>query len=234
MNPQPQILGRTSGGADIEMFVHGKGSLPVLLIGGVHGDESEGYLFAERLHRELVQGSIPTPDGVTLYLVPRMNPDGCQANRRTNHRNVDLNRNLPTRDWDGKFQNVRYYPGSSAGSEVESRVTVELIEKTNPAFILSLHSYENPMVNYNGESLDVAAAMSKINGLPAKGDIGYPTPGSLGTYAGWERNIPTITLEILRGENPDSVWNNHLSGVLAGITYYVHNTLPSRKEPGGT
>ena len=31
---------------------------------------------------------------------------------------------------------------------------------------------------------------------PAEGSIGYPTPGSFGTYCGVERNIPTITLEL--------------------------------------
>ena len=31
---------------------------------------------------------------------------------------------------------------------------------------------------------------------PVEASIGYPTPGSFGTYAGIERQIPTITLEL--------------------------------------
>ena len=38
--------------------------------------------------------------------------------------------------------------------------------------------------------------MSCICGLPTKGDIGYPCPGSMGAYYGWERELPVITLEL--------------------------------------
>jgi protein MpaA len=36
----------------------------------------------------------------------------------------------------------------------------------------------------------------KIINYPIEENIGYPTPGSFGTWAGIERNIPTITLEL--------------------------------------
>jgi protein MpaA len=49
-------------------------------------------------------------------------------------------------------------------------------------------------------------------------DIGYPTPGSLGTYAGWERQIPTITFEIERGLPLSEVWPTVRGAVLAAIT----------------
>ncbi len=222
--------GKSSSGRPIPVHTHGSGRLCVLLIAGVHGDESEGFLFLEKFLTEIDHGSVRVPSGVSLICVPRLNPDGCVKLRRTNEHNVDLNRNLPTRDWTGEFENVRYYPGPSAGSEEESRFTVALMEHLDPHLILSLHSYEKPMINFNGECDDLAEAMSKLNGLPAKGDIGYPTPGSLGTYAGWERNLPTITLEILRGQSPENVWETHLSGVLAALGFYLDNNLPQRKQ----
>ena len=43
---------------------------------------------------------------------------------------------------------------------------------------------------------EIAEKISKIINYPAEASIGYPTPGSFGTYAGVERNIPTITLEL--------------------------------------
>ncbi len=191
-----------------------------LLIGGVHGDEPEGYLFAERFKKELEDGSLQLPEHVSLFICPRLNPDGCAVDRRTNARNVDLNRNLPTKDWTVDFTNPRYFPGLSAGSEVESEITVTLIESLKPTMIMSLHSYEHAMINYNGDCLDLAEAMAKSNGLPPKSDIGYPTPGSLGTYAGWERAIPTITLEILRGQLPDDAYSQHKGAVLDGLAFY--------------
>ncbi|MBL8020970.1 MAG: DUF2817 domain-containing protein [Leptospirales bacterium] len=230
MKPLGQrVFGKSHAGLDISTNRYGTGQLSVLLIGGVHGDESEGYIFAERFESELQKDKIKLPDEVVLHVCARLNPDGCKANRRTNHRNVDLNRNMPTKDWTGEFTNVRYYPGPHAGSESENQALLAMIQETRPSVILSLHSYENPMVNFNGESEDLGKAMSEKNGLPAKGDIGYPTPGSLGTYAGWERNIPTITLEILRGQDPDTVWSTHLGGVELAIGYYLHHKLPRRK-----
>lgn len=223
-------MGESFRGKAIEEWSTGTGGIKILLLGGVHGDESEGILFADRFIQEADVGTFAIPDGISLRVIPRMNPDGSGDNRRTNGRNVDLNRNMPTVDWVGDFTNVRYYPGESAGSEIESRILTGIISDWNPDFIISLHSYENAMVNFNGESEDVAKAMSEKNGLPPKGDIGYPTPGSLGTYAGWERNLPTITLEILRGQDPESVWNIHLDGILAALKFYLDHPLPVRKQ----
>lgn len=223
-------FGSTHGGTPIETEAFGDGDLPVLLIGGVHGDEPEGFLLVERLLAELRSG-LALPAGVRLYVCARLNADGCAVNRRTNGRNVDLNRNLPTADWDAAFTNVRYYPGQAAGSEPESVATLEMIEKLQPAAIFSMHSYEHAMVNFNGDCEDLAKAMGELNGLPPKGDIGYPTPGSLGTYAGWERNIPTITLEILRDQPAEPVYKQHRDPLLAAIAYYTEHPLPARKEP---
>ena len=174
----------------------------------------------ERFLGLLQDGTYSPNSKLSLHVCPRMNPDGCAENRRTNHHNVDLNRNLPTQNWSGDFTNVRYYPGPAAGSEPENQVLMKLLEDLKPALILSLHSYEKPMVNYDGAiSKEVAEAMSTKCGLPAKGDIGYPTTGSLGNYAAIERKIPTITLEILKGQDLEEVWKQHLPGLLATLDW---------------
>jgi protein MpaA len=216
--------GYSHEGRAIVLYRFGTGPFPALLIGGVHGDESEGYLFAERLLEQLKSGEYAPGSEISLYICPRLNPDGCFMNRRTNHRNVDLNRNLPTKDWTGSFTNPRYYPGPSAGSEPESVATLRILELVQPRYICSLHSWENPMINYNGDILDVAEAMSEKCGLPPEGDIGYPTPGSLGTYAGLERRIPTITMEFLRGESPETVWQKYREAILTGLHFYARSS----------
>ena len=45
-----------------------------------------------------------------------------------------------------------------------------------------------------------------IMNYPVEESIGYPTPGSFGTYAGVERNIPTITLEMDEEINVDELY----------------------------
>jgi protein MpaA len=218
---ETRCVGRSVNEREITLSTYGSGKLPVLLLGGVHGDETEGFLLVERFQQALISGEIVLSPDLTLYVCPRLNPDGCEALRRTNGNNVDLNRNLPTADWTGEFTNVRYFPGRTAGSEPESQLTLSLIAALQPRVIFSMHSYENAMINFNGPCEDLARAMSAGNGLPPKGDIGYPTPGSLGTYAGWERKIPTITLEILRGQDPESVWQIHRTALVTGIEYYL-------------
>lgn len=195
--------------------------MSILFIGGVHGNESEGFLFLERFIEEIKHHQIQIPDKITLWICPRVNPDGCAELRRTNQNNVDLNRNLPTKDWIANFVDPKYYPGPYPASEPESKATLALIENIQPKFIISFHSYENPMINYNGNCFDLAEAMSKYNFLEPKGDIGYPTPGSLGTYCGLERDIPTITLEILRGQEPEQVWNQHKKAVIKALEFYL-------------
>ena len=219
-------LARTLTGREISLYCHGAGRLKALLLGGVHGDEPEGFLLAERFRIELQAARLSLDEKLQLYICERVNPDGCEKLRRTNHRNVDLNRNLPSQDWQGEFKNVRYYPGPKAKSEIESKVTVKLIHKIKPDLIISLHSYEKAMVNYNGPSKELAEAMSAKNGLVAKADIGYPTPGSLGSYAGWERKIPTITLEILRGQEEKEVWGKHSQALRAALEHYLSHPHP--------
>lgn len=220
MDAKHQVLGISRENRPLELYTVGHGTVSVLLLGGVHGDEVEGFDLAERFLAFAQKSPTVVPAGVTLSICPRVNPDGCAGIRRTNHHNVDLNRNLPTKDWVGAFTNVRYYPGPSACSEPENKILVKLIDDVKPKLILSMHSYAQPMVNYNGEiSLEVAQKMCEKNGLEPKGDIGYPTPGSLGAYAGIERRIPTITLEILRGQDLDSVWQTHRTGLEAALQW---------------
>ena len=218
-----RVIGRTITGLEVFLHCHGSGRWKALLIGGVHGDEKEGFYLAERYLQALQANEVSLQENLQLYICPRLNPDGCVKLRRTNHHNVDLNRNLPSKDWNCEFTNVRYYPGVAPASEIESKLTVKLIEDIQPKLIISLHSYKEAMINYNGPCKDLAQAMSAHNGLPAKDDIGYSTPGSLGTYAGWERNIPTITLEILRGQGEHDVWQAHHKALTHAFAFYLNH-----------
>jgi len=220
---QKQIVGYSVKNQPIEVYYNQNpnAKFSILFLGGVHGNESEGFIFLERFLKEIDQENIKIPSEISLWICPRINPDGCSVLRRTNAHNVDLNRNLPTKDWTSDFTEPKYYPGPYPSSEPETIATLVLIHNIKPKFIISFHSYEKPMINYNGNCLELAEEMAKYNHLEPKGDIGYPTPGSLGTYAGFENNIPTITLEILRGQAPDKVWKQHLDAILKSLEFYL-------------
>lgn len=190
----------------------------LLLLGAVHGDEVEGLWLLEEMRARWTQEFPYRNVGVVLWA--RVNPDGVVTGQRWNSRNVDLNRNLPTKDWTPEIKNPRYPPGRAACSEPENRALVKLIETTNPCAVLSAHSFSNFQVNANGPSRPWADALSKVCGYPVTEDIGYPTPGSLGTYAGKERGIPTITLEIERGLPREKVLELHVPVMERALAYW--------------
>jgi protein MpaA len=222
MNHRDWILGSSVEGRELKvrafapgglaaeiLHVPGKASWPwILFLGGVHGDELEGVWLMEeaaRLWSEKFSGR-----GVGALIFSQVNPDGVSRPQRQNARGVDLNRNLPTKDWTPEVQNPRYFPGTLAGSEPENQALMKIIELCAPVAILSAHSFSQVQVNINGPSREWGEKLSALCGYPVTEDIGYPTPGCLGTYAGAERKIPTLTLEILRGLPREEVLGLHL------------------------
>jgi murein peptide amidase A len=215
-----QIIGKSVTGRVIERttFTQNASLDPILVIGGVHGDEYEGV---ELLHRFSKIITAQEHLSTNVSLIPCLNPDGYHAKTRVNKNGVDLNRNLPTQDWtatpvyktegaivaEGRQDLLRYNPGIEPGGELENQALIPVIKERKWKAVISVHSYEIPMVNYNGDhSESLANFMSQRVNLPAKADIGYPTPGSLGTWVGIELKIPCITLELPKDMKGFSDW----------------------------
>ena len=176
----------------------------VLLIGVFHGDEQDGEFLINKLIKDIEKNPELTGNNKVLF-IPCLNPDGKTKNTRGNSNGVDLNRNFPTKNWIKSEEKDEYYPGESPASEVETKFIIDIIEKYKPDRILTIHS-PYKVINYDGPADKISEEMSRFNGYPVQVDIGYPTPGSFGTYAGKERNIPTVTLELPVGCSPDSLW----------------------------
>lgn len=211
--PSPFVFGKTAIGLPIPAYRWESGGPEVLVLGGVHGDETEGVVCAHGLYEAL---SASFPFKMNLTLAPAFNLDGVLAKSRLNGNGVDLNRNLPSNDWNPKAFNERYPPGPHANSEPENQALVSYLAARKPRFVLSLHSWK-PMLNVNGACHPEAEAIRAQTGYVIEESIGYPTPGSLGTYAGIERDMPTLTYEIERGLAPREVLRVHVPAVLAGL-----------------
>ncbi len=184
----------------------------VLILSGVHGDEPEGVVCARGLLQKFLENF---NFKLNLTLVPEFNPEGVLLKTRCNSNKVDLNRNLPTKDWSPVAASVQYFPGPQALSEKENQALVRYLQVEKPDVIFSLHSWK-PMLNTNGH-LPEATIISEMTGYKIEPDIGYPTPGSLGTYAGLENNIPTLTYEIERDIPFDQILRIHVPAMLAGL-----------------
>lgn len=175
---------KTKLGNEIELVGDPKGK--VLIIGVFHGDEPQG--------KYLIESYLTCSQKSGLLFIPCLNPDGMARNTRTNANGVDLNRNFPTKNWQLSEKN-NYFGGETPASEVETRFVIDVIQEFKPELILTLHT-PYKIVNYDGDAKEIAQKISGIINYPIESDIGYPTPGSFGTYCGIERNIPTVTLEL--------------------------------------
>ena len=158
----------------------------VLVIGCFHGDEPQG--------KYLIDEYIKSVKGTNLAFIDCLNEYGYLNNCRVNKNGVDLNRNFPTKNWKLSPKN-EFFGGLSAGSEDETKFVIDIVNKLNPKLILTLHA-PYKIVNFDGDALEISNKISKIIGYPVEPSIGYPTPGSFGTWAGIEKGIPTITLEL--------------------------------------
>ncbi|HTL30533.1 MAG TPA: M14 family zinc carboxypeptidase [Tepidisphaeraceae bacterium] len=218
--PRSIGLGESVKGQPIVAQVFGDGTRPVLILGGIHGDEVTSVDLTKNLIDLLKRSpSLIGPKSVAIIAVA--NPDGYGANKRTNARGVDLNRNFPASNYRTVMQTKapkgRY--GASAASEPETRALLRALDTFNPRLIISIHSISDHREcnNYDGPASDVAQKMSLLNGYPVKDNIGYPTPGSMGTFCGNDRQIPMITLELPRAGTGADAWAKNKEALIAAI-----------------
>ena len=169
----------------------------VLLIGGIHGDEYSSVSIVFKWMKTLEQYH----SGLFhWHIIPLMNPDGLlqRKSQRVNANDVDLNRNFPMDDWENTAlrhwkqftgSNPRYYPGESALSEPESAWLVKHINEFNPDVIVAVHAPYG-IVDFDGPR-DGPYKLGRLH-LNLLGTY----PGSLGNYAGIQRKIPVVTIEL--------------------------------------
>jgi protein MpaA len=211
--PEPPPHAVSVEGRRISCSVHGRGRPTVLVLGGIHGNEPAGVPLCRRLCAHLAQ----RPDalaGRRVVVAPATNPDGLAHHRRTNARGVDLNRNFATANW----QDVRRH-GSRPLSEPESRFIAALIDRYRPAAIVTIHQ---PLacVDWDGPGEALARRMARACGLPAR-KLGARA-GSLGSFAGVDRQIPTVTLELPKNAtalDAEQLWRRYGGALLVAIRF---------------
>src|SRR5687767_9677171 len=190
-------IGRSRQGRAIVASCHGdpatRGGL--VLMAGIHGDEGSSVeAMLELLASPLPEGPRP------LWVVPALNPDGLLVATKNSAANVDLNRNFPARNFTAEHA-PGYDPGPAALSEPESAAFAELLDRVAPAAVVTVHA-PFACINYDGPAADWAQAVADACGWPARGDLGYPTPGSLGSWLGVDRGLPVLTIELPPGAYP--------------------------------
>ena len=169
----------------------------VLLIGGIHGDEYSSVSIVFKWMSILDEHHT----GMFHWrIVPLLNPDGLlrQDAWRMNANGVDLNRNFPMPGWEDvaprywveqTHSSPRYFPGVKPLSEPESRWLVDEINSFTPDVIVAVHA-PHGVVDYDGPR----SGPHKLGRLYL--NLLGTFPGSLGNYAGVQRRIPVVTVEL--------------------------------------
>lgn len=209
----------------------------VLLIGGIHGDEYSSVSIVFKWLRILDDHH----SGLFhWHILPLLNPDGLlrKKSQRMNENDVDLNRNFPMDDWENTAlkhwievtgKNPRRYPGEAALSEPESSWLVDYINDFNPDVIVAVHA-PHGIVDYDGPR----------NGPYKLGRLYLNLlgtyPGSLGNYAGIQREIPVVTIELpYAGIMPtnkeiNSIWRDMVKWLSDNITEEAYHQSLLRKN----
>jgi len=215
-----EVFGYSAKGRRLTAYVFGNGPNVTMIFGAFHRDEpaSAGMVEALRLY---LTANPREWKGSTVVLVPWTNPDGALLHERTNANGVDLNRNFPG-TWSSISLGSRYNPGPAAASEPETRAVMHLVEKYAPSKVISIHQPFH-CLNWDGEAgRALAEEMCLYNGYPTKQGIGYPTPGSFGTYCAG-KGIAVVTLEMPSAVFP-TCWRQNKKALLAAIRMEVPPT----------
>jgi predicted deacylase len=200
----PALVGESIGasvqGRSIELFSVGSGPRRVLVVGGVHGDETGGAV-ARQLLAYLEDHPEAVPAGVFIAVVPSANPDGEAAGTRANANGVDINRNFPSDNWAGVLsEGDRPTDGLTGGagpaSEPETQALVSCLADDYD-LVISLHS-QGGIIDFDGEGgRAIAEHMSAVSGLPVQHlDYQEYVTGSLGIYVPEAYGVPVITVEL--------------------------------------
>lgn len=157
----------------------------IYLLAAQHGDERNTKRILEYFVREMKLVSRDFTNERRVIMIPLYNPDGYKRHHRMTTGDIDLNRDFPTSDGD-----------EANPKSPETRAFLKLMKKYPPTLIYNIHQPFRVVLAYEGDE-ELAKPFATLADYPMGQDVGYPTPGSLGTY-GKENKIPVITVELAR------------------------------------
>ena len=169
------LIGHSVRGRAIYAYQRGDSYGPtVLVVGSIHGNEPGGVAVARRLLKT------PPPEGIDLWVILNLNPDGRAAGTRGNAHGVDLNRNFP---WRWRRLSGAFYSGRRSLSEPEARAAYHLIERLQPRLSIWFHQ---PLgaVSVTKRSLALERRFARLAELRIARLPAYP-----GSATSWERHV---------------------------------------------
>ena len=206
-----ELIPRSVEDRAIDVWTVGEGERVLLFLAAIHGNEQAGPRLVERL-RQVLEAEPERLEGRRVVIVPVVNPDGFELDRRHNANNVDLNRNFPASN---RREGSAF--GERALSEPEAFFLAGLIDGEQPALIVTLHQ---PLgcIDWDGPAEQLARRLGALDVLPVH-RLGSRA-GSLGAWAGGDLGIPVISLELpggMNGKSADYLWERFGPLLLAAL-----------------
>jgi protein MpaA len=203
-------IGTSVQGRPIRAFHLGDPGAQVtaVVLGSMHGNEKAGT----RVVRALRRGA--PVQGVNLWVIPTMNPDGAARDTRGNAHGVDLNRNFGQR-W--APLTGYHYSGPRPWSEPETRALRRFLGDVRPKFVVSFHQ---PLygVGRDVEGRGLQRRLSQRLDLPVKE---FNCTGVChGTMTSWHNtHHPGTAITVEFGEAPASAYlrGTAARGTLAAV-----------------
>lgn len=199
-------IGVSLRGRPINAYTFGEGGSTTLFVGGLHGNEPSSSLLMQDWVNELEANYSRLPANTRVVVVPSINPDGIAANTRNNARNVNLNRNFPTNNWQSNINdtngNVQGGGGLSPLSEPETQALATLSLSLRPRLMLSYHAVGSLVVgDPGGYSASYAARYASMVGYrnatgQSSSTFDYDITGSYEDWTIQKAGIPSIVVEL--------------------------------------
>lgn len=241
-----EVIGKSIGGESIIAYHFGSGDSEALFIGGIHGGYSwNTALLAYELIDWLKKTPTAIPSGVSVTIIPTLNPDGLKKITKTsgnftaaqvtgteadkvaarfNENKVDLNRNFNC-EWNavGTWQNQSVSGGSEPFSEPETQALKAYVAKYAPSAVVAWYSAAGGVYasNCNNGILPGTKALTdlfaKASGYTAHEEFDYYeiTGDMVNWFAG--QNIPSIS--VLLTDHKNTEYTKNQAGVEAVLNY---------------
>lgn len=195
-----RVVATSVGGREIVARHYGAMDAPVQLVvvGQMHGSEPGG----RRVVRQLTAAT--PPEGVGMWLILSLNPDGAKAGRRTNNDGVDLNRNYPTL-WLQNGAGTLFWSGPGPASEPETRGMMAFLDEVRPTALISYHQAMNAVDTSHKRSRPAARQLARYMGMQAVA-VPCALPQCHGNLTQWvdrELQAIAITVELDRSVSKD-------------------------------
>jgi len=214
--PEAFTFGRSVEGRDLLAYRLGTGSRTLLLVGGIHaGFEANTIRLVEELYSHFSSTPGDIRPGISLLLVPSLNPDGVRYGRelrgRFNANNVDLNRNWAC-GWstEAEFGGGLVDAGAQPFSEPETLALGALIQQVQPVAVLFYHSAARGVFAGDcerGISAEMAAVYGEASGYPyGEAFEKYRVSGSAPAWVD-SQGIPAADVELASADLTELVRN---------------------------